>query len=145
MTISAFIWRALALTIACLAERNLFRGWWNTCEMKRTCARVNWCENIFCKSILHKMKLFISMLNRTIWIRSMHSTRAILQSFDIYIKANINWSLLNNDVHAEETVVSEMDRLLVKVKGIQHVRVFESYSKLCFSPNVKVIKGRSYF
>ena len=65
----------------------------------------------------------------------MHSTRAILQSFDTYIKTNIDWSLLNNDVYVEETVPSEMDRLLVKVKGIQHVRVFESYSKLCFSSN----------
>ena len=53
----------------------------------------------------------------------MHSTRAILQNFGMYIRTN-NWGLLNNDVYAKETEPSERDRLLVKVKDIQHVRVF---------------------
>ena len=57
------------------------------------------------------------MLDRTVWIRSPHSTRAILQSFHMYVyfKTNINWSFI---AYAVEIVPSEVAWLPVKVKGI---------------------------
>ena len=55
-------------------------------------------------SLENEMTLFISMLNRAIWIRSSHSTRAILQSFDKYGKRNINWIFFNENVYAVENV-----------------------------------------
>lgn len=88
MRISALMRRALALTIVCLAERDLFRHWWNTW-------RSRW--NMLLSSLVRKyllseyssqneIKLFSSMLDRTIWIRSLYSTGGILQSFDMNFK-----------------------------------------------------------
>ena len=77
------------------------------------------------------MKLVISMLYRSIWIRSLHSTcRAILQSFHISTLFEV---LLNDDVYAVEIVPSEVACLPVKVKGIKHMKVFKSYSKFFLS------------
>ena len=61
------------------------------------------------------MKLFFSMLNRTIWIRSLGTCRAITCTlkqtrFDV---------LLNDDVYAMEIAPSEVAWWPVKVKGIQ--------------------------
>ena len=53
--------------------------------------------------------------------------------------------LLNNDVYAIEIVPSEVARLSVKLKGIQHMTVLIESISILFWSNVKVIKIRIYF
>ena len=64
------------------------------------------------------------MLRCTVWIRSLHSTPEILQSFHMYFKTNINWRFI---VYAVEILPSEVAWLPVKVKGIQCIRVLINY------------------
>ena len=42
-------------------------------------------------------------------------------------------------------IYAEMDRLLVKAKGIQHMRVFESYSKMCVFVKCKSYEKQKIF
>ena len=77
----------------------------------------------------NEIKLFISMLGRTVWIRSPHSTREILQSSYVYFKTNIHWRFI---VYAVEIIPSEVTWLPVKVKGIQHMRVLRNYFNFVF-------------
>ena len=89
----------------------------------------------------NEIKLFISMLDRTIWIHSPHSTRAILQSFHMYFKTNINWSFI---VYAVEIGPSEV--VACQVKGIRDMRVLKNYFNFAFVKlNVKVMKITIYF
>ena len=78
-------------------------------------------------SLENETTLFISMLNRTIWICSSHLTRGILQSFDKYFKRNINLIFLNDDVYAVEIVSSKVAWFSVKVKGNQPTRFLRKY------------------
>ena len=75
------------------------------------------------------------MLGRTVWIRSPHSTREILQSFYMYFKTNINWRFI---IYAVEIIPFEVAWFPVKVKGIQHMRVMRNYF------NFVLVKRKSY-
>lgn len=85
------------------------------------------------------------MLNRTTRTCSPYSTRTILPSFHMHFKQTSIEVLLNNDVYPVEIVLSEVGWFPVKVKGIQHMRVFESYSKSFFLSNVEVMKSTISF
>ena len=92
-------------------------------------------------SLENEMTLVISMLNRAIWIRSSHSTRAILQSFDKYCKRNINWIFFLMTMYTLWRL-SKVAWLSVKVKGNQPTQFLRKYFDFLL---VKCIQIRIYF
>ena len=82
---------------ACLSVDDCLFGWKGSVlpSMKHVRDETYLCQVLYKISFVRvsftEWNLIVSMLNRTIWIRSPHSTRAILQGFDKYCKKNINW------------------------------------------------------
>ena len=67
-----------------------------------------WYENIFCQSLLHKMGLFNSILNRTIWICHSIELAQSCRVLPSTLKLASIEVLLHNDVNAVEIVPSEV-------------------------------------
>ena len=109
MRISALKEHVLALRVVCLAERNLFRQRWNTCDMKHTYASFG-TKIYFVRVFFTKWDCLLTMRDRTIWI--CHSIQlAILQSLTSALKQASIEVLLNNVV---EILRSEVAWLIVK-------------------------------
>ena len=147
MRISALLKLPLELTIGPKAERIFFSPPMKHVRDETYLCQV-WHENIFCQSILYKMKLFISMLYRSIWIRSLHSTcRAILQSFHMYVKTKIirsfiEWRCIRGgDCTVWSGVVACQSERYSAHESFQ--KLFQVFFECAW--NVKVIKIRIYF